>query len=84
MPTSRDSIQHRLKRIEGQVRGIMTMVEADRDCADVLTQVAAVRAALDSVGSIVIANQVEELVGHAGANRMKLQTLTSMIERFLK
>ncbi|WP_339061777.1 metal-sensitive transcriptional regulator [Tepidibacillus marianensis] len=43
-------IRQRLKRIEGQVRGIYKMVEDDRYCVDILTQVAAVRDALDKVG----------------------------------
>ena len=43
------SLQARLARIEGQVRGIQRMVDEDRYCIDVLTQVAAVKAALDKV-----------------------------------
>ena len=46
---SKQQLQGRLRRIEGQVRGIEQMVEDDRYCIDVLTQIAAVRAALDKV-----------------------------------
>jgi DNA-binding FrmR family transcriptional regulator len=46
---SKDQLQKRLARIEGQVRGISRMVEQDRYCVDVLTQINAVRAALDKV-----------------------------------
>jgi DNA-binding FrmR family transcriptional regulator len=46
---SKDQLQTRLRRIEGQVRGIQGMVDADRYCIDVLTQIAAVQAALDKV-----------------------------------
>ena len=46
---SKDQLQTRLRRIEGQVRGIQKMVEEDRYCIDVLTQIAAVQAALDKV-----------------------------------
>jgi CsoR family transcriptional regulator, copper-sensing transcriptional repressor len=46
---SKDQLQTRLRRIEGQVRGIERMVEQDRYCIDVLTQIAAVQAALDKV-----------------------------------
>ena len=46
----RKSLQARLGRIEGQVRGIQKMVEEDRYCIDCLTQVNATRAALESVG----------------------------------
>jgi CsoR family transcriptional regulator, copper-sensing transcriptional repressor len=46
---SKDQLLTRLRRIEGQVRGVERMVEADRYCIEVLTQIAAVQAALDKV-----------------------------------
>jgi DNA-binding FrmR family transcriptional regulator len=46
---TKDDLHKRLRRIEGQVRGIERMVEEDRYCIDVLTQIAAVQAALDKV-----------------------------------
>jgi len=46
---SKDDLQKRLRRIEGQVRGIQGMVDEDRWCPDILQQVAAVKAALDKV-----------------------------------
>ncbi len=47
--SSKDQLLTRLRRIEGQVRGIERMVQEDRYCIDVLTQIAAVQAALDKV-----------------------------------
>jgi len=46
---TKEQLQQRLRRIEGQVRGIEGMVEDDRYCIDVLTQISAVQAALDKV-----------------------------------
>jgi DNA-binding FrmR family transcriptional regulator len=46
---SKDQLNKRLRRIEGQVRGIQKMVEEDRYCIDVITQIGAVQAALDKV-----------------------------------
>jgi CsoR family transcriptional regulator, copper-sensing transcriptional repressor len=46
---SKEQLQTRLRRIEGQVRGLEQMVEEDRYCIDVLTQISAVQAALDKV-----------------------------------
>ena len=46
---TKDQLQKRLRRIEGQVRGIQGMVDEDRYCIDVLTQISAARAALDKV-----------------------------------
>ncbi len=54
---NKTQVQNRLKRIAGQVSGIQKMVEDDRYCVDILTQVAAVRSALDAMG-------VELLTGH--------------------
>ncbi|MEU7826373.1 metal-sensitive transcriptional regulator [Catellatospora sp. NPDC049133] len=47
---SKDQLLTRIRRIEGQVRGIEKMVEEDRYCIDVLTQISAIQAALDKVG----------------------------------
>ena len=47
--TTKDQLLNRLSRVEGQVRGISRMVEEDRYCIDVLTQISAVQAALDKV-----------------------------------
>ncbi|MGZ4182566.1 MAG: metal-sensitive transcriptional regulator, partial [Solirubrobacteraceae bacterium] len=46
---SKDQLQRRLARIEGQVRGIAKMVDEDRYCIDILTQISAIQAALDKV-----------------------------------
>ena len=59
------NVQTRLKRIAGQVAGIQRMVEEDRYCVDVLTQVAAVRSALDAVGVELLTDHIEGcVVGH--------------------
>ncbi|HHT36967.1 MAG TPA: metal-sensitive transcriptional regulator [Firmicutes bacterium] len=50
---SKKKIIQRLKRIEGQIRGIQKMIEDEKYCIDVLTQVSAARAALDRVGMII-------------------------------
>lgn len=56
MPTTRgytatkDQLTTRLRRIEGQVRGVERMVDEDRYCIDILTQISAIQAALDKVG----------------------------------
>ena len=55
----------RLKRIEGQVRGLSRMVEEGRYCIDILTQVRAVEAALHSVGEVILRNHLETCVTEA-------------------
>jgi len=59
------SCLRRLNRIEGQVRGLIGMVGADRYCIDVVTQVAAVRAALKRVEEEVLKDHVAHCVEHA-------------------
>ncbi|MCY0889199.1 MAG: metal-sensitive transcriptional regulator [Alicyclobacillaceae bacterium] len=52
-----DKMIHRLKRIEGQVRGVMAMMDNERDCKDVVTQLSAIRSAVDqTIATIVVEN----------------------------
>jgi DNA-binding FrmR family transcriptional regulator len=55
-----EEITNRLKRVEGQVRGLQRMVEEQRDCEAILTQLMAARAALDRVGVLVAESFVQE------------------------
>ena len=53
---------HRLNRIEGQIRGIKSMVERDAYCPEILTQVAAANAALNSFNKVLLANHIRTCV----------------------
>jgi DNA-binding FrmR family transcriptional regulator len=83
-------ILNRLRRIEGQVRGIEKMVEEDRYCIDVLTQVGAVITALESVGLKVLEDHTRHCVAGALASgdeveaRAKVEELVAAVERFAK
>lgn len=57
-----DKAKNRLKRIEGQVRGIIKMMEAEKECQDVVTQLAAVRNALDRAIGVVVSSNLEDCV----------------------
>jgi DNA-binding FrmR family transcriptional regulator len=79
-------VQARLRRIEGQVRGLQRMVDDDRYCIDILTQVNAVKAAIDRVALLLLRDHVEHCVAdavRAGAGEEKLEELTAAIGRFL-
>jgi DNA-binding FrmR family transcriptional regulator len=56
----REAILRRLRRVEGQVRGVIRMVEEEKDCEEVLTQVAAARSALDRIGIHIITHRMRE------------------------
>lgn len=81
------SIQSRLRRIEGQVRGIQKMVEEDRYCIDVLTQVNATKAALESVALQLLADHTEHCVAEAirsGKGAPKVRELNLAVERLVR
>jgi DNA-binding FrmR family transcriptional regulator len=80
----------RLHRIEGQVRGIERMVEEDRYCIDVLTQISAVSKALDALALEVLDEHVRHCVagalasGDEGAAAAKAEELLAAVERFAR
>lgn len=81
------TIETRLRRIEGQVRGIQKMVEEDRYCIDVLTQVNATRAALESVALQLLADHTEHCVMEAirsGGGTEKVQELNEAVVRLVR
>jgi DNA-binding FrmR family transcriptional regulator len=61
----RAQLQNRLRRIEGQVRGVQNMLDEDRYCIDVLTQIRAVRAALARVESLLLKDHLNHCIEHA-------------------
>ena len=61
-PEEYRSLMNRLKRIEGQVRGIQSMLEKNAYCTDILTQVAAVNAALNSFNKVLLADHIRTCV----------------------
>jgi len=63
--SDKDAVLKRLKRIEGQVRGVERMVEEDRYCIDVVTQVTAIQAALDKVGLELLSDHAAHCVAGA-------------------
>ena len=84
---SKASVQKRLGRIEGQVRGLAKMVEEDRYCIDIVTQISAVRAALRRAEEEILEDHVGHCVEHAIASgnkreqRQKVNELISVLSR---
>ena len=87
---TKQSVAARLKRIEGQVRGVLRMVEQDRYCVDVLTQVSAVRAALHKVEEQLLRDHVSNCVagafvsGNPVEQRHKVEELVDTIGRMTR
>jgi CsoR family transcriptional regulator, copper-sensing transcriptional repressor len=86
----KDALIKRLHRIEGQVRGLERMVEEDRYCIDVLTQVSAVTTALESLALRILDGHVQHCVadalasGDQGAAQEKSRELLAAVQRFAR
>jgi DNA-binding FrmR family transcriptional regulator len=86
----KDAVVKRLHRIEGQVRGIERMVEEDRYCIDILTQISAVNTALESLALVLLDGHVKHCVAGAFASGdqaemdTKTAELLEAVQRFVK
>ncbi len=74
------SVQKRLNRIEGQVRGLSKMVEEDRYCIDIVTQISAVRAALRRAEEEILRDHVAHCVEHAISSGNKVDQRNKIAE----
>lgn len=85
----KEKLQNRLKRIEGQVRGIQRMVDEDAYCVDILTQLGSIVSATEGVAVLVLRDHTEHCVRHSiehGGEEAdeKIEELLPAVERFLK
>ena len=83
----KQQIEARLNRIEGQVRGLRKMVDEDRYCIDVLTQVSAVQSALQSVALVLLRDHTQHCVAEAirsGDGSDKVRELSEAVERLVR
>lgn len=84
---NKDKLLNRLNRIEGQVRGVSRMIEADRYCIDILTQLSAVKAAVARVESEMLKDHLHHCIegaivsGDADEQRKKASELIELLER---
>jgi len=88
MNEKRKDVVLRLRRIEGQIRGLQRMVEEEVPCADILTQVAAVTAAVKKVGTVVVKGYMEECLDKTqkapGVRRMEtLKDFQKAVSRYI-
>jgi DNA-binding FrmR family transcriptional regulator len=81
--TASTEIIKRLRRAEGQIRGIIAMIEQGRDCSDVVTQLAAVSRAVDRAGFKVISSGVQQCMSPESADGDRKANLEQMERLFL-
>ncbi|MBZ4688031.1 MAG: CsoR family transcriptional regulator, copper-sensing transcriptional repressor [Clostridia bacterium] len=77
----------RLRRIEGQVKGLQRMLEEDKYCVDILVQIAAVRAAINKVGTMIVENHMRnclEKAAEEGRTEEMIEELTTVLSKFIK
>lgn len=79
-------LMNRLSRIEGQVRGIKSMVEEDRYCVDILTQVSAIQSALNSFNKLLLSNHIKTCVVEdiKAGNEQVVDELCKTIQKLMK
>ena len=82
----RKKLMNRLSRIEGQIRGIKGMVEKDCYCPDIITQVAAANAALNSFNKVLLAQHIRTCVadGIRNGEDDKVDELVTMLQKLMK
>ena len=83
----KQDLQCRLRKIEGQIRGLQKMIEEDRYCVDILLQISAVRAALQKVGLCLFKSHTRGCVATAlreQGNDVVIEELIEVIDKFSK
>ncbi len=80
-----DALMKRLRRIEGQIKGVARMVEENKPCEDILVQIGAAKAALHKTGQVILEGHLRHCVldaVHAGNEEESFKKLTSALEQF--
>lgn len=83
----RKDIQNRLRRIEGQVKGIEKMIENEANCKDILIQIAAIRSAINKVGGMVLENYAKGCIlneENGSVGKDKIDELMEALLMFIK
>ena len=81
---TKDQLQSRLRRIEGQVRGVEKMVDEDRYCIDVLTQISAIQAALDKVALGLLDGHTRHCLMGEGSKDASAEELMGAVGRLMR
>jgi len=80
-------LTRRINRIEGQVRGVAKMIEQDRYCVDILTQISAIQSALDAMGMHLLAHHTHGCVQNAirsGKGEAAIEELLTVVKKFAR
>ena len=79
------NVTARMKRMEGQLRGILRMMEEEKDCKDVITQLSAVRSAVDRTIGVIVSDNLVECLSNEDANDLdKSELVKQAVELLVK
>ena len=84
---SKKKVIGRLNRIAGQINGVKRMIESERDCADIIIQMAAIRAAAGQLGAMMVQEHMEECISNAikkGNSKGLIASLNKVMKQMLK
>lgn len=85
MTTDNKDIINRLKRAEGQLRGVQKMIEDDKECIDIVTQLTAVRSSINRTMGIVISNKINQIIENPVKDKEKQEEkLQKALELIIK
>lgn len=79
-----DAMKNRVKRLEGQLRGVLKMMEEDKDCKDVITQLSASRSAIDRTMGLVVSSNLVECIQHADDQEDKEASVNEAVQLLVK
>lgn len=83
----RKSVIARLRRIEGQVRGVQRMIEEEADCGEILNQIAAIKAAVNHAGIVIFENHARQCINKTLSEvdqEQSLEEIVRVMSRFIK
>ena len=83
MNTNKDDVVRRLKRIEGQIRGLQRMMDEEQDCGDVILQLCAARKALDKVGFMMLCHKMQDCMKGSDYTRNPETAMEEAMKLFL-
>ncbi|MBN9654527.1 metal-sensing transcriptional repressor [Halobacillus litoralis] len=79
-----DAMKNRVKRLEGQLRGVLKMMEENKDCKDVITQLSASRSAIDRAIGLVVSSNLVECIQDADDQENKEASINEAVQLLVK
>ncbi|MGE5677426.1 MAG: metal-sensitive transcriptional regulator [Pseudomonadota bacterium] len=81
---SKEDILNRMKKIEGQAKGIQRMIEEDKCCGDIMVQISAIRSAINRVGGLIMDNYIKECLKENLKKNSSDESIEEVIETIVK